>query len=29
MVEMKEVAYILENTTHNSLIILDEIGHWH
>lgn len=26
MVEMKEVAYILENATSNSLIVLDEIG---
>ena len=26
MVEMKEVAYILENATSNSLVILDEIG---
>ena len=26
MVEMKEVAYILENATQNSLVILDEIG---
>ena len=25
MVEMKEVAYILENATHNSLVILDEV----
>lgn len=26
MVEMKEVAYILDNATENSLVILDEIG---
>ena len=26
MVEMKEVAYILDNATQNSLVILDEIG---